>query len=93
MLCTARECYRAVVHIKKNSDLFTAPVLAIHAINDKVINYTNTENFIDNCNSDDKKFLLFDTGEHNLLIPNCINDTKPNTVFNNICNWLNERIN
>jgi esterase/lipase len=92
MICTGRECYKTIVHIKKNSYLFNTPVLAIHARNDKIVNYSDTKIFIDNCISDDKKMLLFNRGEHNLLVPTSIDDIKPNIVFNYICNWLNERI-
>ena len=87
-LDTIRECYNAMLWLQENSNLLTVPILAIHSINDTVTSCTITENFINNCSSSDKMFILFTNGKHNLLCPIIENDKSPYTIIEIIKGWL-----
>lgn len=57
-LATARECYNTMTYISTNKNKFTTPVFAIHSKMDKTTDYYITQDFIDKCNSSNKKTII-----------------------------------
>lgn len=92
MLSTARECFKFIQWIHENCHYFDKPILAIQSKKDLVTSVKQTEEFINKCNSNDKKIFKLDYGEHRLLIPEDENDPIPDSILSKITNWIYCRI-
>lgn len=91
-LKTGIECYNALLWINSNKTKFDTSVLAIQSKEDKVTCHECTEDFISNCSSKDKEFVLLEKGNHNILIPLDDSDYSPDVILFKIINWINNRI-
>ena len=87
-LATGRECYNIMNYINNNINEFITPVIAFHSKLDETTEYTITENFINKCNSTNKKIILYEEGTHNLLIERNENDIYPKIILETISKWL-----
>lgn len=92
MLSTARECYINGEFVYNNCENIDIPIIAFHSTKDKVTCYKKTEQFINKIKSIDKELVLFEDGNHTLLVPLNDNDIKPFIILSKIINWINNKI-
>lgn len=90
-LSTARECFKASLKVKNNSELFTDPIYIIHSRNDKVTKCKISEFFYSTCSSKDKRINILEDFDHTLLVPKNNSDDTPKIILYSILNWLNKR--
>jgi alpha-beta hydrolase superfamily lysophospholipase len=72
---------------------FNIPTCAFHSKIDALTNHKSTETFIHAIKTVDKKLVIFEQGQHELLKPNSENDrTNLETVKKTLLAWLKERV-
>lgn len=87
-LATGRECLNASITLPAIVKDFTTPVIAFHDRDDKITDAFITELFINNCSSNDKKFVEVKNSHHCLLLKNDDNTNNPEEIINNIISWI-----
>ena len=88
-LNTARECYYTSLWIKEHGNLFNAPLLLLHGIDDTITNPQLSIDFYNNMPNKNKDIYLPKNTDHTLLIGVDKNDEHPKIVLNKIHNWIN----
>lgn len=88
--CTARSI-KNIVNIQdlilKNAVNITVPSLIFHAKDDQISSYDDSLNFFNELNTDEKEFITYDKGGHNLFIGD-----KSQEVINKINSWMIEKL-
>lgn len=91
-LGTGRECLNATIYLMNLASFFKTPIIGFHDKDDNITNAEMTEQFINNCKSDDKTFVSVENSHHSLLIKRDDNKNNPTDILNKIIKWLNDRM-
>ncbi|MBN3490289.1 alpha/beta fold hydrolase [Acholeplasma equirhinis] len=73
--------------LNKNVDKIKKPILIVHGTEDKLVDYSQSQNFMKKLGNIDKTLKLIDGGYHNLQ-----HDTVTEEVAQTIIDWLNKQV-
>ena len=84
---TVQQLSLADIRLKEEMSSIKLPLLILHGTADKAMKPGGSQEFYDNASSEDKTLKFYEGHYHELL-----NDFDKEVVFNDILEWLNNRI-
>jgi alpha-beta hydrolase superfamily lysophospholipase len=87
-LCTLREMYNTSIIIPSYATEIDVPILIIHGRDDNITKCSISVNFFNSITHQNKKLILINGKGHNMLVPKTQLDTYPQTIYNDILDWI-----